>query len=41
MLVKQISVFVQNEKGRLSKITDTMAKNGIDIRSITISDTRL
>ncbi|MBQ3241495.1 MAG: ACT domain-containing protein [Oscillospiraceae bacterium] len=39
MLVKQISVFVQNEKGRLSKITDIMAKNGIDIRSITISDT--
>ena len=38
-MVKQISVFVQNEKGRLSKITGLMAEHGIDIRSITISDT--
>ena len=39
MLVKQISVFVQHERGRLSKITRLMAENGIDIRSISISDT--
>ena len=39
MLVKQISVFVQNERGRLSQITRLMAENGIDIRSISISDT--
>ena len=39
MLVKQISVFVQNERGRLSQITRLMAENGIDICSISISDT--
>lgn len=39
MLVKQISVFVQNELGRLSFITKLMAENRIDIRSISISDT--
>ena len=39
MLVKQISVFVQNEPGRLSQITRLMAENEIDIRSISISDT--
>lgn len=39
MLVKQISVFVQNEPGRLSFITRLMAENRIDIRSISISDT--
>ncbi len=39
MLVKQISVFVQNEPGRLSFITRLMAENDIDIRSISISDT--
>ncbi len=39
MLVKQISVFVQNEPGRLSFITQLMAENRIDIRSISISDT--
>lgn len=39
MLVKQISVFVQNEPGRLSFITKLMAENRIDIRSISISDT--
>ena len=39
MLVKQISVFVQNKPGRLSQITRLMAENGIDIRAISISDT--
>ena len=36
MLVKQISVFVQNKPGRLSQITRLMAENGIDIRAISI-----
>ena len=39
MLVKQISVFVQNKPGRLSQITRKKKKNGIDIRAISISDT--
>ena len=33
MLVKQISVFVQNKPGRLSQITRLMAENGIKILS--------
>lgn len=39
MLVKQISVFVQNVPGRLSQITKLIAAHGVDIRSISISDT--
>ncbi|MBR2500154.1 MAG: ACT domain-containing protein [Clostridia bacterium] len=39
MFVKQISVFVENTKGALSKVTDILAKNGINIRALSIADT--
>lgn len=39
MLVKQISVFVENTTGRLSKLTRTLAESGIDILAISIADT--
>jgi len=39
MIIKQISVFVENKKGRLSEITDTLAKNDINIRALSIADT--
>lgn len=39
MLVQQISVFVENKKGRLAGITDALAKNDIDICAISIADT--
>ena len=39
MLVKQISVFVENATGRLSKLTRTLADEGIDIIAICIADT--
>lgn len=39
MFVKQISVFVENTKGALSKVTDILAKNNINIRALSIADT--
>ncbi len=39
MKVKQISVFVENKKGRLAEITKTLAENDIDISALSIADT--
>jgi len=39
MLIKQISVFVENQPGRLSRLTRTLAQNDISIIAISISDT--
>lgn len=39
ILVKQISVFVENQRGKLSKVTQILADNGINIRALSIADT--
>jgi hypothetical protein len=39
MLVKQISVFLENSKGRLYSAVDILAKSGINIRALSIADT--
>ena len=39
MDIKQISVFLENNAGRLAKVTRTMADAGINIRAISIADT--
>lgn len=39
MLIKQISVFVENKEGRLAEITETIAAAGVDIRALSIADT--
>jgi hypothetical protein len=39
MLAKQISVFVENKKGRLANITQLLADYNIDISAISIADT--
>ncbi len=39
MLVKQMSVFVENTTGRLADLTRIMAENNIDIKGSTIADT--
>ena len=39
MIIKQLSVFVENKKGRMAEITNVLAKNNIDIRAISIADT--
>ena len=39
MAIKQLSVFVENKKGSLHEITDELAKNSIDLRSMCVADT--
>jgi len=39
MGIKQISVFLENTTGRLSEVTKTLAKAGINLRAISIADT--
>ena len=39
MAIRQLSVFVENKKGSLHEITDTLAKAGIDLRSMCLADT--
>ena len=39
MLVKQISVFVENTPGRLATLTRTLADHGINIAASSIADT--
>lgn len=39
MLIKQMSVFVENTTGRLADLTKILADNGIDIKASTIADT--
>ena len=40
MLIKQLSIFVENRPGRLSSITKLLEENKIDIRALSIADTR-
>lgn len=40
MLVKQLSVFMENRPGRLSKLTHTLGKEGIDFVTLSIADTK-
>lgn len=39
MLIKQISVFVENKPGRMAAILEVLADNGIDISALSIADT--
>ena len=39
MAVKQISIFVENKEGRIKKAIDTLAKQDINIRALSIADT--
>ena len=39
MSVYQISVFLENRAGQLAEITDILAKNGVDLRAISIAET--
>ena len=40
MTVKQLSVFVENRPGRLCAVTETLAEAGINIRAVSIADTK-
>ena len=39
MIIKQISIFVENKRGRLAEITETLSKAGANIRALSIADT--
>ncbi len=39
MSVKQISVFLENKKGRLAELTDTLEREGVNMRALTLADT--
>lgn len=39
MALNQISIFVENQLGRLAEITTFLEENGIDIRAVSIADT--
>ena len=38
-MIKQISVFVENKKGRLARITEVFGQGGIDLVALSIADT--
>ncbi len=40
MLVKQLSVFMENRPGRLYKLTNALGKAGIDFVTLSIADTK-
>ncbi len=40
MAIQQISVFVENKQGKLVETIKTMADNGINIRAMSIADTK-
>lgn len=39
MIIRQLSVFLENKPGRLSAAVDTLAKNGVDISALSLADT--
>lgn len=39
MVIKQLSVFLENREGRLEKVTEALAENHINIVSISLADT--
>ncbi len=39
MFVDQIAVFIENRKGRLLELTEVLAKNNIDLVTLSVADT--
>lgn len=40
MSVKQISIFLENKPGTLNKMTKVLSDNGIDIRAMSVAETK-
>ena len=40
ILITQLSIFVEDQKGRLALLTELLRDNGIDIRAVSVADTR-
>lgn len=39
MIIKQVSVFVENKPGKLASVMNTLARNDIDISALSLADT--
>jgi len=39
MNIKQVSVFLENKKGRLAEVTALLARQGVNIRALSLADT--
>lgn len=39
MTIKQLSVFVENRRGKLAEIAEMLASKGIDLRALSLADT--
>lgn len=39
MIIKQISIFLENKSGRLSEVTKLLGDNNIDINALSLADT--
>ena len=40
MAIKQLTVFIQNQKGTVVSVTDILAKNDINLRALSIAETQ-
>ena len=40
MAIKQLTVFIQNSKGTIVSVTDILAKNSVNIRALSIAETK-
>ena len=40
MAIKQLTVFVENKKGTMVSVTDTLSKNNVNIRALSIAETQ-
>jgi len=39
MKVKQLSIFLENQSGRLAEVTEAIGKQGVNIRALSLADT--
>ena len=39
MTIKQLSIFVENRRGKMTEITEALASKGIDMRALSLADT--
>ena len=40
MAIKQLTIFVQNQKGSVATVTDILSKNNINLRALSIAETQ-
>ena len=40
MAIKQLTVFVRNKKGTVAQVTDILSKNNVNLRALSIAETR-